>query len=113
MTPSEIKSAYCANSDGNRHFFDRGTMKWFGDRMSSFGTRRIGGAIYLYRKANSRVNVFGKWQTAGRQFFNAWYFDQQTGDLHNCNAELTETIFKHIYSDTADSIRRMPSYADA
>ncbi len=96
MTPSEIKSAYYANSDGNRHFFDRNTMKWFGDRMSSFGTRRINGAIYLYRKPNSIVNVFGKRTRAGREFFNAWYFDQTTGDLHNCNAELTQTIYGKI-----------------
>lgn len=40
MTPSELKSAYQqANPDG--HFFDRATMKAFGDTMRNFGVRRV------------------------------------------------------------------------
>lgn len=81
MTPSEIRYAY-EHGGSNRHFFDRKTMRFFGDTMRSYGVRQIDGVVYLYRKPNVYVNVFGKWQVAGRAFFGAWRFDSVDGDLH-------------------------------
>ena len=53
MTPSELKANYLEhNPDG--HFFDRSTMKFFGDTMKNYGVRKIesNGVQYweLYRK---------------------------------------------------------------
>lgn len=69
-TPSGIKKSYMANNHG--HFFDRSTMRWFGDTMRSFAVIVIGGTVYLYRKPSATVNVFGVRKTAGRQYFNCW-----------------------------------------
>jgi hypothetical protein len=94
MSPAEIKRAYEADhADG--HFFDRGTMRWFGDRMSSFGTRNIDGVRYLYRKPTAHVNVFGKWQIAGRTFFTAWRFTIDS-DLNYCSEEETQKVWDHV-----------------
>lgn len=76
-----------------RYFFERKTMKFFGDTMSSFGARTIDGTVYLYRKPSAVVNVFGRRTIAGREFFNAWRFDPQTFDLHCCRAEETQRVF--------------------
>jgi len=54
------------------HFFDRKTMKFFGDKMTSFGIKTINGKRYMYRKPSAKVNVFGTWKTAGFDFFNVW-----------------------------------------
>lgn len=67
-TASDIKYAL----NGNSYFFNRSTMKFFGDKMTSFGVRTINGKRYLYRKPSAKVNVFGTWKTAGREFFGAW-----------------------------------------
>ena len=67
MKPSEIR-ARC----DNEYFFSRATMRFFGDRMSSYGTRTVDGQLYMYRKPGATVNVFGRATVAGRQFFNAW-----------------------------------------
>lgn len=53
MTPSELKYAVEATGK-NQHFFDRKTMKFFGDTMKNFGCRRVeidGRQLWeLYRK---------------------------------------------------------------
>ena len=58
MTPSELKS-HVEQRPGGSHFFDRATMRTFGDTMRNYGVRRttiatcteIGVAVYeLYRK---------------------------------------------------------------
>ena len=73
-TINQIKSAsdvkYALRDDN--HFFDRSTMRFFGDKVTSFGVRTVNGKRYMYRKPSAQVNVFGKWKTAGREFFNAW-----------------------------------------
>jgi len=97
MTPTQIRQAYEAANDGSRHFFDRKTMQWFGDTMRSFGTRTIDGQIYMYRKPDSMVNVFGNWKRAGRDFFNAWRFDPADADIHYCNAEITQMVWDKIF----------------
>lgn len=54
MTPSELKHLYeLSNEDG--HFFDRKTMRFFGDTMRNFGcaliSKKDGKELYqLYRK---------------------------------------------------------------
>ena len=59
MTPSQIK--YEVEVAGHeRHFFDRKTMKFFGDTMSNYGVRRAeieGLAVWeLYRKRPVKHN---------------------------------------------------------
>jgi hypothetical protein len=49
MTPSELKSRYQANHPGG-HFFDRKTMKFFGDTMKNYGVKDAGSHWCLYRK---------------------------------------------------------------
>lgn len=87
MTPSDIRYAYERGGErgdhpASRHFFKRDTMKFFGDTMRSFGVKTIGGQVILYRKPTAKVNVFGTWKEAGREFFGAWRFDPNDGDLH-------------------------------
>ena len=67
-TASDVK--YALNDSS--YFFTRKTMKFFGDKMTSFGVRTINGKRYLYRKPSARVNVFGTWKTAGKDFFGCW-----------------------------------------
>lgn len=99
MNIQQIKSAsdvkYHLNPDS--HFFDRASMKWFGDTMSSFGVRNVTvtsdnrdpkpddvAALakwspfvvrdirVMYRKPSAMVNVFGKRELANRDYFGAW-----------------------------------------
>lgn len=91
MTPAAIRAAYEAGDRGNRHFFERGTMKFFGDTMRSFGAVTIDGTTYLYRKPSAMVNVFGNWKRAGREFFGAWRFDPVDGDLHGVYDDTTKS----------------------
>ncbi len=96
MTPAQIKAAYEARNNGDRFFFDRKTMKWFGDRMSSYGTRAIDGVTFMYRKPGAMVNVFGNWKRAGRDFFNAWRWNPDTADLDHCDAETTQRVWDRV-----------------
>ena len=49
MTPSELKAEYYKhNPDG--HYFDRKTMKFFGDTMKNYGVKSHGEYWELYRK---------------------------------------------------------------
>ena len=55
------------------YFFSRDTMKFFGDKMSSFGVRTFDGKRILYRKPTAYVQTpFSGVQKAGRAFFNCW-----------------------------------------
>ena len=55
------------------YFFSRSTMKFFGDKMSSFGVRTYNGRRILYRKPTAYVNTpFRGRQKAGRTFFSCW-----------------------------------------
>lgn len=56
MTPSDIKYYY--REDG--HFFDRQTMKFFGDTMSNFGAYTDDkGERILYRKKAVKHGLIG------------------------------------------------------
>ena len=55
------------------YFFSRSTMKFFGDKMSSFGVRTYNGMRILYRKPTAYVNTpFSGRQKAGKNFFICW-----------------------------------------
>jgi hypothetical protein len=55
------------------YFFSRDTMKFFGDKMSSFGVRTYDGRRILYRKPNAYVKTpFSGVQKAGKLFFSCW-----------------------------------------
>ena len=53
MTPSELKANILAHDPGS-HYFDRKTMRFFGDTMRNYGVRKAeidGVAVWeLYRK---------------------------------------------------------------
>jgi len=49
MTPSKLKAAILA-AWPESHFFDRATMRFWGDTMANFGCRDAGDAWELYRK---------------------------------------------------------------
>lgn len=56
MRPSDIKHYY--RQDG--HFFDRGTMKFFGDKMGNFGAYTDdNGDRILYRKKAVKNGLIG------------------------------------------------------
>jgi len=92
--PSTIRQNYIANNCG--HFFERETMRFFGDTMRSFGSIIIGGELFLYRKPSAMVNVFGRKQRAGREFFNAWIIDQESGNLSSANDEQKNAVWFEI-----------------
>lgn len=97
--PAAVKQYYNANPNAG-HFFDRDTMRFFGDTMRSFGCTEIDGQPYMYRKRTATVNVFGRYQQAGRDFFNAWKITEEKGrvDLACCGTEETEAVYQHLYS---------------
>ena len=100
-TPADIRAAVSIGDAS--HFFDRATMKFFGDTMRSFGTiqswsKSDGGTAdkpvtFLYRKPSASVNVFGTIKKAGQEHFNIWKFEPATGDLRNVSSEDTATWF--------------------
>lgn len=70
MTPSELKRKYQeANPDG--HYFDRATMRFFGDTMRNYGVRRYGSGWELYRRnpVKHGVNSSGYFTADFRQTF--------------------------------------------
>ena len=93
-TASDIKHALPSDN----YFFERGTMRFFGDKMSSFGVRTIDGIRVMYRKPSARVNVFGTWKQTGRDFFNAWEIvpKQDHLDLNLLNEDQTEKIYNSL-----------------
>ena len=79
MSVSDIKH----HNDG--YFFSRSTMKFFGDKMSSFGVRTFEGKRILYRKPTAYVRTpFSGVQQAGKTFFSCWEIkpkDERTVDI--------------------------------
>lgn len=93
-TASDVKYALNESS----YFFTRKTMKFFGDKMSSFGVRTVNGKRYLYRKPSARVNVFGAWKQAGRDFFGCWEIipKQDHVDLQPVSDELKNNLYSSL-----------------
>jgi len=67
-TASDVKYALPESS----YFFSRDTMRFFGDKMTSFGVKWDDGKRILYRKPSAMVNVFGTWKRAGNEFSRKW-----------------------------------------
>lgn len=54
----EIKADYEAKKGNDGHFFDRATMKFFGDTMKTLGTYTDEtGAVYVYRKRANKPHM--------------------------------------------------------
>lgn len=75
MTPSELKYNIKQHNEES-HFFDRGTMRFFGDTMKNFGVRSAGDNWELYRK---RAVKSGQ---------GSFFFDKKT--------------FKRVFPETLD-----------
>ena len=56
------------------HFFDRGTMAFFGDTLACFGTLARDGDVFLFRRRNGS-------KCPGRPVTGAWKFNPATGDI--------------------------------
>ena len=81
------------------HFFSRATMKFFGDKMASFGVRTFEGNRVLYRKPSALVNVFGKTKRAGRDYFGCWIIKPLTDynvDIAPTTNEFQERFYNFI-----------------
>jgi len=62
-TPSDLR-AFIENAPEGSHFFDRDTMRFFGDTMKNFGVSHIGnGVIELYRRrpVKNGLNASSYW----------------------------------------------------
>ena len=94
LTPEQIRNAYIAADTG--HFFDDDNMRFFGDKISSFRTITIGQSVYMYRRPDKTVNVFGRRRRVGRDFFNAWEWDADKATLRSCNNEQTQVVYDSI-----------------
>lgn len=76
MTVSQIKS----HNEG--YFFSRNTMKFFGDKMTSFGVKTFEGKRVLYRKPSAMVNTpFSGWRKAGKEFMGVWIIQPKNESL--------------------------------
>ena len=91
-TVHEIKQVVEANGS---KFFTKDTMRFFGDKMSSFSVFEYKETIYLYRRPSAFVNApFSGHVRAGRTFFNCWKFEENR--LHSCPDDETTFIYEEI-----------------
>lgn len=69
----EIKAQYEQKKGNDGHFFDRKTMRFFGDTMKNLGTYtdKETGTIYVYRKRAMKPHMP----------LTHWVFDPETCDL--------------------------------
>ena len=95
-TPEEVRDLYEQAESG--YFFSDDTMRFFGDTMDSYGTICLDGVEYMYRDPSARVNVFGRTQRAGRQFFGAWKIEPVEGgvDMGSVSEETKQAIYDAI-----------------
>lgn len=93
-TASDVKFALKSEN----YFFERKTMKFFGDKMTSFGIKTVNGKRYMYRKPSAKVNIFGTWKTTGKDFFNAWEIIPKIDhlELSIVSTEIKETIYNSL-----------------
>lgn len=59
MTIADIK--YAMQKRGS-HFFDRATLKFFGDTMKNFGVYTEDGQTLVYRKNPAKHGLTGTWR---------------------------------------------------
>lgn len=80
----------------NGHFFSKDTMRFFGDRITSFTTVDYDGDTYLCRRPTATVNVFGSKKRCGRTYFNAWRFNPKSGDLVPVSDDIKEECWSLV-----------------
>lgn len=58
-TIHEIKALYEQGKGNNGHFFDRSTMRFFGDTLRDLGTYtdKESGSVYVYRKRANKPHI--------------------------------------------------------
>jgi hypothetical protein len=84
VNASDIKYRY-QQLNPNGHFFDRATMKFFGDSMANFGVRKVEGAremYHLYRKRSVKHGLRG----------DGWIFDDTDGSMRTPAAALGSNL---------------------
>lgn len=92
-TPADVRRDY--NNGNHGYFFDPSSMRFFGDKMSSYGTKIIDQQLYLYRKPSAMVNVFGREQQAGWEFFGAWLVADD-GDVDTADDEAKRAVYDAV-----------------
>jgi hypothetical protein len=81
MTASELKTIYERNNPGG-HFFDRDTMRFFGDTMRNFGVRDGGKVRTLTENGVEEAAVwdlYRKRPVLGGLHGHCRYFSKDTG----------------------------------
>lgn len=71
MTPSDLEYHHERLNPGS-HFFDRDTMRFFGDTMSNYGVKDLGDCYELRRKKPVK---HGLWSSV---FFDKVTFEQRS-----------------------------------
>lgn len=97
MTKYTLQQIKSMNQENGGYFFSRKTMKFFGDRMSSFNVKQWHGLTVLYRKPTATItNMRGERVCAGKQYFNAWRFNPETGDLISLSYDDKERFYNDL-----------------
>ena len=77
--PCISEVAECLAAAG-KPFFSKSTMKFFGDKLSNYGTRLEGNMVIVYRKrSGSHVRPYGVLNTTPVP--KSWVFDRQTATM--------------------------------
>ena len=77
MTKSELKERVMATES---HFFDRDTMKFFGDTMANYGVRET--KIDTYREESVEVYELYRRKPVKYGLQSSHYFDKKTFKKH-------------------------------
>jgi hypothetical protein len=83
MTASRLKDLYCWNNPEG-HFFDRNTMRFFGDTMRNFGVRDYGSLTAMERGGIAEIDVwelYRKRPVAGGMYGHCAYFRKDNGQV--------------------------------
>lgn len=92
-----IHSIKAANRDAGFYFFSPDTLKFFGDKVTSFGVKKWRGDYIVYRKPSATIkNVHGDRVRSGKAHFVAYKFNEATGDLSPLCNEDKEAFWKEI-----------------
>lgn len=82
------------------YFFSRETMRFFGDKMASFGAKTFEGVRVLYRKPTAYVKTpFSGTRQAGKDFFNCWIVEpvnEQEIKLKIANDDFKNRFYKTL-----------------
>lgn len=94
MTVSDIKYY------NKGYFFSRETMRFFGDKMASFGAKTFEGVRVLYRKPTAYVKTpFSGVRQAGKDFFSCWIIkakNEQEIDICPVSEDFKERLFQSL-----------------